>query len=457
MQKKIIFKGLFLTTTFLLFTSLLFSQTKENDNKKEIDQYGKKVESTELIASSRDGILVFESKDKNFKYWFDNRVFLDGAVFPGTQLNKAGSGVSIRRLRFAIKSILWKKWYGEVDLDFAGGQTEIKDAIIKYKLKDGFIKMGHFKEPYSMEATTSSRHTTFIERSLPSKFAPSRHLGLAFSKWSKKWLVISGIFFNKAGEYEEVENTQSLNKKEGLDEGISYTTRLVYNPILSSDKVIHIGLATSYRTPKTSNGDANTYRFSTRALSSINRKKYIDTDDIYDVDHRILLGYELAAAYKNFMIQGEYMTNDIYGINDNYIVNLSGGYIEAAWLIFGSKYNYNHKEGEFTQISQKNAWGELQFAIMYSYVNANDKDAAIYGGEGESYSFGLTYFANPNVKFKLNYNYINHDRYANGKGKLYIYEDETGKKYKDITGLNISAGKAGDDFGFVSFRAEIDF
>jgi len=444
-----------ITLVILLFAFSGFSQNSIDSVR--YNQYGVKVKRVDLEAEARNGILVFESKDKQFKYWLDSRVYFDGAKFFGTQINPIGDGLSIRRMRFAVKANLYKNWYGEVDLDFAGSATEIKDAYIKYKLKNGFIKAGNYKESFSMETTTTSRYVTFIERSLPSKFSPSRNLGIAASKWGHNWLAIAGIHFNDVGGFEEVELSQAHNKKDGIDEGTSYTGRVAFMPIQKKHKVIHIGAAASYRTPKTSDSELNSYRFSTRALSSINRKKYIDTDDMSDVDHQVLVGFELAGAYNNFMFQSEYMKNTIYGIDDAYTANFDGGYIQAGWLIFGSDYNYNNAEGEFTQISRKNDWGELELAFRYSFVNVNDKDANIFGGAGESYTLGLTYHANTNVKIMLNYNYLNHDRYANGKGKLYIYEDESGEKYKDITDLNIPAGEAGDDFGYISARIEIDF
>ncbi len=444
----------------MLFSTTVFSQdtnVKKDTSDVRYNQYGVKVDRVGLDAEARNGILVFESKDKDFKYWLDNRVYFDGAKFFGNPINDIGDGLTIRRMRFAVKANLWKNWYGEIDLDFAGSATEIKDAYIKYKLKNGFIKAGNYKENFSMETTTTSRYVTFIERSLPSKFAPSRHLGVAASKWGQHWLAIGGVYFNDVGGFEEVELSQDHNKKNGMDEGISYTGRVAVMPIQKPHKVLHLGVAGSYRTPKTSDEEINSYRFSTRSLTSINRKKYIDTDNMSDVDHRILFGVELAAAYNSFMFQSEYMKNNVYGIDDAYTANFDGGYAQVGWLIFGSKYNYNNAEGEFTQISRKNDWGELELAFRYSYVNANDKDANVFGGAGESYTLGLTYYANSNVKMMLNYNYLNHDRYANGKGKLYIYEDESGKKYKDVTDLNVPAGEAGDDFGFISARIEVDF
>jgi phosphate-selective porin OprO/OprP len=57
----------------------------------------------------------------------------------------------------------------------------------------------------------------------------------------------------------------------------------------------------------------------------------------------------------------------------------------------------------------------------------------------------------------LNYTYINHDRYASGKGKLFVGTDENGELTKDYTRVTEKDGKAGDDYGFLQARFELDF
>ncbi len=74
---------------------------------------------------------------------------------------------------------------------------------------------------------------------------------------------------------------------------------------------IHLGASTSYRTPKTDAEIPGSVRFSTRSLTSINRKKYLDTDNILNVDYTWQNGFELAAYYHNFRIQGEYLAKMI--------------------------------------------------------------------------------------------------------------------------------------------------
>ena len=60
--------ALFLGTIAFAQADLVSKETKA------VDQYGNKVEVQDVFASDRDGILVFESKNKDYKFWFDSRV-----------------------------------------------------------------------------------------------------------------------------------------------------------------------------------------------------------------------------------------------------------------------------------------------------------------------------------------------------------------------------------------------
>jgi len=197
---------------YLVFIVLMLysSGVSAQEDRIALNQYGQEVERVDVDVDTRNSILTFESKDGSYRFWMDNRVYFDGGVFFDKKaLNPIGNGLTIRRARFAIKTTMHKNWYGEIDLDFAGATTEMKDMIIKYTndAKTMSVKAGHFKEGFSMETTTSSRYLTFMERSLVSKFSPSRHLGFQANFMQDKYLLIGGIHFNTQGEFEEVGNS----------------------------------------------------------------------------------------------------------------------------------------------------------------------------------------------------------------------------------------------------------
>jgi phosphate-selective porin OprO/OprP len=57
----------------------------------------------------------------------------------------------------------------------------------------------------------------------------------------------------------------------------------------------------------------------------------------------------------------------------------------------------------------------------------------------------------------LNYAYMNHDRYASGKNKLYVGYDLDGNLTKNPRSVADSMGKAGEDFSMLLIRFEVDF
>ncbi len=137
----------------------------QHDSTQLTNQYGVIIDRHPLEPEFRNGILTFETKNKDYKIWLDNRVYIDGAFFFVKHTYSIGNGIAIRRARMDFKTIIKKNWHGEIDLDFAGSQTEMKDMIVGYTspAKRGFmkhisIKVGNFKEGFSMKETTSSRY-----------------------------------------------------------------------------------------------------------------------------------------------------------------------------------------------------------------------------------------------------------------------------------------------------------
>lgn len=424
------------------------------------NQYGVKVNRNPLFAEERNGILVIESFKDDYRLWFDIRVQADGAMFFGEPMNPIGNGTSIRRARFAAKVEFAKNWYGEFDLDIANSELELKDAYISYTFNNGLeLKVGNYKESVSMESTTTSRYLTFMERPMAvNTFAPSRHVGFS-ARYAKNWLLaLGGIYFQAVDDIEERMFSKDNNKDYGVDEGVSWTGRLVAMPFYNDmNKGLHFGVSGSYRTPKSDAEVPGTVRYSTRSLTSINRKKYIDTDLIGNVSYTTITGFEAAAYHKNLRLQGEYLMSSVHRKNDLPTENFDGFYVFGSYLIFGGKYNYNTNEGEFTQVARGKKWGDVELAFRYDYLSLNSGFDKIMGGAGEGYTLGLNFYANNNIKIMLNYSYLNHDRYASGKNKLFVGYDLNGELTRNPQLVADEMGKAGEDYHMVGIRFEVDF
>lgn len=452
-------KKLFITFLFSLSVPVLFAQDSISRQDR-FNQYGKLVKREPLSAENRNGILIFESKDQSYKLWFDMRVQIDGQIFMGKTLNPIGNGVAIRRARFAAKTNLSKNWYGELDINYAGGLLELNDAYISYDFLNGLTsRVGNYKERFSMSDNSSSRYLNFMERAMVvSTFAPSRHIGWEAAYSGKRFLATGGIFFQEVEDAEKKINTEDNNKDYGRDQGISLTGKIVLQPFGDkADYGLHIAYAHSYRQPKTDVPPAEYgyARYSTRSLSFINRKKYLDTDVIPDLNYQMMSNIELAGFYKGFGFQSEFINNRTFRKNDQSTLNFGGYYVQATYLLFGGKQFYNKAEGEFSQPYRGKKWGDIELALRYDYLDLNDK--TVFGGSAEAITAGINFYADKNVKFQLNYSYLNQDRYATGKGKLYVGYDVSGAPTKDGTKVADANGKAGEDFGMLGLRCEINF
>ena len=453
-------KSILILSVLLLGASGAYAQEQYN-------QYGVKVEVDPLVTEAQDGILVHRSKgDSGYKLWLDSRVQTDAAVFWGAPdyADEIGNGVSIRRARFAVKAQLDNKWYGEIDMDMANGIFELKDAIIRYDgIPNTEIQVGNFKEFFSIQRNNSSRYLQFMERPMIAQaLAPSRHIGVN-AKWNKNWLWAStGVFFQTVDGSETRTFVEDANKDYGRDEGYSSTTKVVFMPGWNKpDWGMHIAGAFSYRTPKTDDEFASTkgasaVRFSTRNSNSINRKKYIDTDEIENVDNQLLYTGELAGYWKGLRWETSYIGTSVNRIDVATPIYLYGWYAQAGWLLFGGRQRYDSNGAKFTRPSRGHDWGDLELCARYEFIDFNDP--AVTAGAAQAFAVGLNYYINDHCKIMVNYQYNDNDRYANGKGnKFFVGLDSAGRPTKDYTQVVNAKGSAGVDYSMLSLRMEIDF
>ena len=452
--------------TLLTIVLALFTASALNAQEEQYNQYGVKVDIDPLVAEAQDGILVLRSKsDSGYKIWLDNRVQTDGAVFFGEPewADGISNGFSVRRARFAVKTQINKDWYGEVDMDMADGEFELKDAIIRYTGLEHFqFQVGNFKEIFSLQRNNSSRYLQFIERPMVcSALAPSRSLGFNANYYNKGIFLNLGVHAQVIAGAEERGYVEESSKGKGPDEGLSYTFKAVYQPGWNKDNWgLHIGGAVSYRNPKTSDETFGKARFSTRNSTSINRKKYVDTGD-FAFDHNLLYTGELAGYWRGLRAEAVYMANTSF-LPENAGTKQFGGWdVQAGYLLFGGTQRYDGAGAKFTRVKRGQKWGDIELCGRIEYVDLNaDRalaaaDQKIMGGSCMAYSAGINYYINDHVKVQINWQYNDNDRFSSGKGnKFYCGLDSAGKPTKDPYK---TVGAAGVDYQMVAMRFEIDF
>lgn len=378
-----------------------------------------------LGAEVKNGKLVFQSDDGNFRWWFDSRIQMDGAIYFENK-NAMSNGVTLRRLTFALKSMLWKDWEAELDIDFAEAvstksQIELRDMFVKYTFPHMNLSLqaGNFKEPFGMERLNSSRLLTFLERSAVSNAIPlGRRIGISARYWTNFAQVTAAVMGHEAG---------TRIDKGQRDEGFSTNLRASVAPINNFGENLHLGLAYSYKIPDAvADLKANTIEINARTETYVFNPKFLHTGDITDVDYYNRYGAELMYINGPFYLQSEYMGTSIYRWYNAPTVNLKGGYIMASWMLTGETRYYYVDEGEVGPIeAPKHSWGALEIAARYSITDLNDFSAGVKGGQSNQLMLGVNYYPNPSIKLQFNYSAVNLDDYATRKGNLIGNDDHS--------------------------------
>ena len=343
--------------------------------------------------------LRFESLDKNFKLKFGGRIMNDWAWMDADSSvekskGNAMDGTEFRRVRLYISGLM----YGNVDyklqFDFAGGKAKLKDAFIGIRgLRFGYLKMGHFKEPFGLEELTSSKYTTFIERALPMAFAPSRNNGIMLSStaFNKRMTWAAGVF----------KDTDSYGKST-TGSGYNVTARVTALPWYKDKgaKLLHMGLAYSLRNQK------NTVRYRQRPEAHL-APYFVDTTAL-NSNRANLLGAESALVYGPFSLQGEYVMANVDRSSGSSDPTFDGFYLQGSYFLTGEHRRYKKSSGAFGRVKPKKNFsskdggaGAWEIATRYSQIDLSS--GGVGGGKLKNITVGLNWYLNPNMRIMWNY------------------------------------------------------
>ena len=408
----------------LLFVAALLLGTAESLQASDAKVPGG-AETIALKSQARNGKLLFETEEGDYRWWFDSRVQFDGAYFFENK-NDMSSSFVLRRVTFAMKAVIARDWEAEVDVDFGErvypeANLDARDMWIKYNVPNTGLSFmgGNFKEPFGMERLNSSRLLTFLERSAPTNaFALGRRIGVA------------GRYYNKYGQVTLAAMGHELGTridKGQRNDGMSGNLRLSVAPINKHGQNLHLGFAYSSKNPETLPDLAeNTIEIRARTENYIFDPKQLHTGDIADVNYYDRYAAELMAIKGPFYFQSEAFSANIHRWYGKPQVDLRGAYALASWTLTGETRYYYVDEGEVGPIMKPNSKnGALELAARYSYTDLNDLGAGIKGGSSKQMMFGINYYPNVNIKLQFNYSIVDLDKYATRKGNLIGDDDHS--------------------------------
>jgi phosphate-selective porin OprO/OprP len=341
--------------------------------------------------------------DENFKLKIGGRLQTDWLFSSEDDTIKSDvgeqeDGVEVRRARLYFSGLIYGNVKYKLQFDFAGGQAVLKDAYLA--LPDfalGELRLGHFKEPFSLEELTSSKYLTFLERALPNVFVPSRNMGVMIHNTASEERITAAIgLFRDTDDFGEGQD----------DGGYNITGRVTALPIYENKgaQLLHLGAAYSYRNPD----DSIHYRQRPEAHLT---DRFVDTGT-FAVNQADLVGLEAAWVNGPLSLQGEYMMadEDRLGGSD---VGFDGYYVQASYFLTGEHRKYKTSEGAFSRTKPKENYsaaggpGAWEVKARYSGLDLSDKD--ITGGQLDDISAGVNWYLNPNTRIMWDYVHADKD------------------------------------------------
>ncbi len=393
-----------------------------------------------------DGIRL-DTRSGDIQMKFGGRFHYDTTWISGNDL-EGQLGIDMldsshtRRSRLYFESTMYDRVRVKVEWDFSGGDsgeytggnafTDNGNVV----LTDGYIelinlpyvgniRMGHFKEPLSLQQVTDSNYLTFMERGLPDAFAPGRNAGFmlydtAFDDYMT-WAI--GVF-----RYTD-DGIWLYDDATGMSDGdYRFAMRLTGTPYYENngEQLIHLGFGYEYDSMDNGpfGGPIATTRYSAMPEAAFaahpwfQAMGFMNTGWLFDQTERHTYSAELAGVWGPWHFAGEFI-----GVDHDYgstrvpfraiDPTLKGWYIQAGYFLTGEVRPYNRKLGAWDRVQVKKPYGKdggmgaWEIATRFSHL---DLDTARVGliaanqqGDMDDWTLGLNWYLNDNVRVMWNY------------------------------------------------------
>lgn len=336
------------------------------------------------------------SPDGRTRLRFGGRIQNDWAFYGGddgveARVGELEDGSELRRARLYFQGELWELVEFKAQFDFAGSGNEARDVYVGLVGLPaiGGVRVGHYKEPFSLEELTSSKYLQFLERALPVlAFAPVRNNGFMIGQGA------GGERFTwNLGAFKEVDEPG-----ESLGDEWNLTGRVTGLPLHRDGgrSLLHLGLAVSERSP-----EDDLVRFRARPESHL-APRLVDTGTFL-ADGVTLVGLEAALVEGPFSVQGEWMEADVDALAGP-DPSFGGYYLTVGWMLTGEHRAYSG--GHFGRLSPRRpvhegGWGAWEIAARISHLDL--ADAGVDGGELDDFTLGVNAWLTSNVRTLLDF------------------------------------------------------
>ncbi len=254
------------------------------------------------------------------------------------------------------------------------------------------LTVGQQNEFFGLQDIISSKWITGIERAMPANFETEDNRAVKFHG-STDALTYSLVYV-----YDE-----NINKdNDVLDHAV--TGRFVVRPIMTEDKLLHLGAGFSKRKGEFEKLEARLgVRGGEDGLANRVGAKY--NEGI--ADELEIWNLEAAASLGSVHLMAEYFDGKLFGKDGNPDVDADGYYFQAGWIITGEQRSYKTGIGAFDKITPAGEMGAVEVFARYDGLdfssNENDPMLSVSAGDANTLVYGVNWYVNKNVKLSLNF------------------------------------------------------
>jgi len=354
-----------------------------------------------------NGFYVNKS-DGDVKLKFGGLIQTDGAVVNESHnleqaMGGVGTGTEFRRARIHFEGSVYENAIFKAEYDFAGGVGGFKDVWIGLQKIPYIerIRVGHMKEPFSLDQMTSDKYTTFMERALPDVFAPARNTGVMINRTFADDRIYAGV-----GGFANTNDSSGNAFTNNANYNIA--ARLTGLPLYADEgaQLLHVGASYSHDF-----GGGGTLSLSQRPEAHL-APRIVNTGTINGVSGADLVGGEFAGIFGPLSFQSELISSFIERGVGPTNPTFWGAYGQVSWFLTGESRPWDRAEAVFGRPSPKHpfsvkngTWGAWELAARYSYLTLDDK--GVRGGIASDITGGLNWYLYPNLRMTFNYVYAN--------------------------------------------------
>jgi len=410
----------------------------------------------------------FESADGRYSIGFTGDVQFDGGAYSDFRADskvvgpqELSNGVNARRARIGVTGVAAGNFGFALVYDTGNSSDQtvkgIETAQIIYSgLRGAAFELGYSNTFFTLDQSTSSNDTLFLERATPSNIATNFNTGDARTNAGVR------LFGDRYWVGGYLTGPASGDSHTLTGERYGAFERVAVQALSGKDYTLHLGVGYDQliRAPNAGNGTPNTLSLSDQPELRIDPTTLLNTGVIGTAAHPVTSGYvldvETAATFRNLFWQGEYYH---YGVDRLGLpsADFEGGYGEVSWTLTGEHHTYNPQAASYFRIAPnkpfspaEGGWGAWELAARVSYVNLSanylpglalsTQPAAVDGGAQRAYTVGLNWYPNDMIRFLFDYSHVVYDK-ANGAA---------------VTGAPLGA-QVGARFDAISFRAQVAY